>query len=402
MVRDITESDPRRVGRGRRAAIIAAAAITIGVLLLVQQRPSIGLPAPRPAGVTLPRSVGLLDMNARDYNNGWLATGSGLPPTQLWRTADGGKSWKAALSLEGTGSVDQVRFFDSRRGYLLLLTPAFDLNSNTMMVTADGGTGWQSLDFPKPRGMVLASLYESPEGEGRALFSAGANGDFGHQAAAVYTTHDGSSWSLAAQVDIEHFTSSGLSLQGSKGPMAFTDAAHGVIVSQLDVGIFGVYSTADGGGSWSFQQLTPPPGEHQSIGPAAVNVAAVDGALLVGIAFRESSTPMGDFVYRSLDRGASWSEPIEVPTVDGVSAPIFATDRAWWVPDAAAVEVTPDGGRSWVRTELGLPGTTRVQSIFPIDDRRAWAFAGGGLGPPTLLYETIDGGATWLVRKPPA
>jgi photosystem II stability/assembly factor-like uncharacterized protein len=65
------------------------------------------------------------------------------------------------------------------------------------------------------------------------------------------------------------------------------------------------------------------------------------------------------------------------------------------------VLVTQDGGAHWFRGALDLPGTTRVETIYPIDDRRAWAFGGVGASPPQLLYLTTDGGATWTIQKPP-
>jgi photosystem II stability/assembly factor-like uncharacterized protein len=343
-------------------------------------------------------------MDVRDYGDGWLATGANSQtPARLWRTVDGGKTWTAALSLQGTtGDLERVHFFDLRRGYALVLTPAFDLNANTLMVTSDAGQAWDWFDFPKPQGMVLADFYLSPRGDGRALFSAGANGDFGRLAAALYTTNDGISWSLAARVDAEHSGSSGLSLDGSKGPMLFTDAAHGIIVSQLDARSLGAYSTADGGSTWTLHVLPPFSSGYETIGPADVHIALVDGELLLGVVFLGASVPRGAIVYRSLDGGLSWSQPIEVPTSDGVAAPVFAGSSVWWIPDARAVEVTTDGGGTWIRADLHLPPSTRVKAVYPIDDRRAWVFAGDSFGAPTLLYETTDGGETWSVRKPPA
>ena len=403
MLRDITDNDQGGRGRPGRALVIAVAvAILVATVLAVQPRPASPPSSPRPTPHPLPRSAGLLAMDVRGYSDGLLATGGGVSPTRLWRTSDGGRTWSLSVSTQSsTGYFDRVRFFDARRGYALVLTPAFDSTSNTLMVTSDGGASWVWHDLPKPSGMSLADFYQSVDGDGRALFSDATNGYFGLQAAALYSTQDGSSWSLVAQVDINHFTSNGLSVKGSKGPMAFLDAEHGAILSQLDVGTFGVYTTADGGRSWSLHSLAPPAGNPESIGAAAANLTAVDGQFLLGVAFRQSAMPATAAVYRSTDGGATWSKPIEVPTTDGLSAPMFAGQQVWWVPDSTGVEVTSDGGRNWIRTELGLTGTTQVRSVYPIDDRRAWAFAGGSFGPPTLLYETTDGGTTWSLRTPP-
>jgi photosystem II stability/assembly factor-like uncharacterized protein len=395
VLRDITETDGGRAGRGRRMAVILAGAVVIAALVAVQHGPP-GPPAPQPTPAPPPRSAGLVAADFNDYSTGWLVTGTG--PTDLWRTSDGGLTWRAALSRQGVGSVDRVHFFDASQGYLLLLSDPFDPNPNYMLATKDGWADWRWLSFPKPWGMVLTDLYVSPDGSGKALFTAETNGDIGHQAAALYSTSDGSAWTLKAQVDAEHFTSSGLLLDGIKGAMAFTDALHGVIATELASGALGVYSTADGGGSWVFQALPQP---AQLIGVASFTLAAVGGGLLLGVAYRESTTPATVLAYRS-DDGIAWSHPLDIPTSDGVAAPVFASRDIWWVPDAGAVEVTIDGGRNWLRTELGLPGISRVQAVFPIDDRRAWAFAGGSFGPPTLLYETTDGGSSWAVRKPPA
>ena len=62
--------------------------------------------------------------------------------------------------------------------------------------------------------------------------------------------------------------------------------------------------------------------------------------------------------------------------------------------------MTSDGGRTWTGSDLKLPGSSTVKALYPVDASRAWAFAAGRAGSPTLLYESTDGASSWLLVTP--
>jgi photosystem II stability/assembly factor-like uncharacterized protein len=374
--------------------MVLGVAIIGATVISVVPRP-IAKPAPQVKATAAPpvRSVGLLSAAISNYSTAWLVTGGADVATRLWKTADSGVTWTSVALPVGAAAIISAQIIDPNRAYLVALG-----GGPVLAVTDDGGRHWRRYPLPSPPGANLAAVTFTRFGEGKALFT--GNGSGGIQSAYLYATDDGISWQPRVAVDIDHPAAAGLSLDGRKDAIAFADAEHGIIAS----GAEGVYLTADGGFSWSFHPLVKPPGEPV-LGPT-VTAAAVPGAYLVGTAYRAlgtpaSGTPGAAFVYRSDDGGDTWSDPIPAPTDDGTLTPVFAGSNAWWIAGARTVSES-DGHGAWNAGSPALPGASRVMSVFPFDDRRAWAFAGGPSGPPQFLFATTDGGSTWSALKPPA
>ena len=390
VLRDITDSDLSRRGRLGRVAVIAVAlAILAATVIAVQPKPASRASSPHATPPPLPRSGGLIAADVQGSGL-WLATGGADSTSRLWQGSDDGRTWSSLGLPEVQGDVFWLH--RSRQGSAYLVTAG--RGGEYLLSVDDGAVHWHSYALPHPPGTNLDSITFTADGHGVALFvGEGSTG----RPAYLYSSVDGAQWQLAAGVDAGAVTSSGLTLDSRTGPIAFADAMHGIMAS----GSRGVYVTADGGQDWTFHPLPAPPGDFP-LGPDPVTVAAVDGAYLLGMAFRAAISPAAAFVYQSLDGGTTWSKPISAPTDDGFLAPAFAGSRVWWIGSGKAVLMSSDGGRNWLRGALDIPGTARVRSIYPLDDRRAWAFAGGAGGLPQLLFETIDGGTTWSARKPPA
>jgi len=396
VLRDITDADPGRPGRALRVLVIALGVVVIGgTLIAVTPRP-VAKPSahvkatPPPA----PRSVGLLSAMISDHSTAWLVTGNAEVQARLWRTVDSGVSWSPIALPIGASSIVSAQIVDPNRAYLVASG-----GSPVLAVSGDGGRRWRIYPLPSPADTHLAGIIFTSDGEGRALFTSNRVGG-GLQSAYLYASDDGITWRALVVVDVDHPAAGGLTLAGRKDALAFADPQHGIIASGAD----GVYVTADGGGSWTFHPLARPPGDPV-LGPT-VSAAAVPGAYLVGTAYRALGTPAAGapaaaFVYRSVDAGDSWSDPVPAPTDDGSLAPVFAGSNAWWIASAGRVSES-DGHGAWNTGNPALPGATRLMQVFPFDDRHAWAFAGGASGPPQLLFATADAGATWSALKPPA
>ncbi|MFB6282186.1 MAG: WD40/YVTN/BNR-like repeat-containing protein [Haloferacaceae archaeon] len=154
----------------------------------------------------------------------------------------------------------------------------------------------------------------------------------------------------------------------------------------------GVRRSGDGGRSFG------PAG-----GPESVTALAVgpDGTAWLGT---EPSA-----VYRSTDRGATWTERpglTDLPSADEWSFPPRpGTHHVRWIePDPAApsrlyvaVEAgalvrTPDGGGTWIDRTPDGPRDTHGMATHPDAPGRAWAAAGDG------FFVTADGGDSWIAR----
>ena len=374
--------------------IAVAATILAATVIAVQPRPNVPVNSPHPTPPPLPRSAGLMAADVADNPSVWLTTGSPNSATRLWRSQDGGQTWTSVGLPVGRGDIVWLHFLDPNRGYLVSAGPS-EGGAFMLSITDDGGLHWRTYALPAPANARLDSITFTHEGQGRVLFVAG-DGSSGLQGAYFYTSSDGRQWRLDASVDATNPDNRGLTLDGGKGPIAFADPMHGVMASAGR----GVYVTADGGLEWTFRAFVAPPGEHP-LGPNPVTTAAIDGSYLVGWAYRALNSQAAAYTYRSVDGGTTWSTPTSVPTDDGATAPVFVGAQVWWIASGKNVSMTSDGGVHWLTTPLALPGAVRVAALYPLDDRRAWAFAGGTVGPPQLLYETLNGGSTWLLMKPP-
>lgn len=408
MLRDITDSDSTPTRQGRRLATLGAGAAVLALAAAIYLLPNLARPSP-PAPAPLPRSQGLLAADFPDSAAGWLLTqANGVGGGKLWHTTDGGASWKAAVNALQSTEIDQFHFFDNRHGYLLELSLTNSLDPNRLLLTADAGAHWTDIGFPKPAGLELYGLSMIDSRHGRALFTQPPLGGTRQTDAVMFAMDDGAHWARAGSIELNHSDqSSGTwpwSIEARWGPMTFSDPQHGLIPTRAPSVPVGAYVTSDGGQTWNLHQFTAPPGGLELF-PGAVTVATFGQTELIGLAYSfglQPGAPAGSaYVYRSDDFGETWSDPIEAATSSGAGAPQFVSRDAWWVADGRAVLRTTDAGRSWLSSLLRLPGATTVKALYPLDDRRAWAFAGGASGAPTLLYESSDGAADWTLRTPP-
>jgi photosystem II stability/assembly factor-like uncharacterized protein len=121
------------------------------------------------------------------------------------------------------------------------------------------------------------------------------------------------------------------------------------------------------------------------------------------------------YVYSTTDGGATWTNPQLLQGPNGVRPTgqefedSFLDAQHWWftaidqrsagepVPQAApAVGRTTDGGRTWQI----FKSPTIIQLEFS-DPHRGWALAVSGADNTNVLLRTTDGGAHWQTAKIP-
>ncbi len=177
----------------------------------------------------------------------------------------------------------------------------------------------------------------------------------------------------------------------------------------------GVWRTEDAGGTW--ENLSDGQLATGSVG--AVAVAPSDANVIwVGMGeacVRGVMTTHGDGVYRSTDRGRTWSHlgleatlhisSLVVHPDDPDTAWVGAQGHAWGPNEERGVYKTTDGGATWSRT-LWVDADTGVSDLV-IDTtnprilyaatwqhrRRPWVIESGG--PGSGVWKSTDGGETW-------
>jgi photosystem II stability/assembly factor-like uncharacterized protein len=213
------------------------------------------------------------------------------------------------------------------------------------------------------------------------------------------TRNGGTSWSLVA------------SLHDKKpqlpclAPIRFVTPSNGWMGQTIfgGTGCAGqVYRTENGGTTWRAVRMPRLSGKPffdlpYFAGRFGVTVASVGFTPARTVAFVTSADGGRTWTLRSLRRLRSctttWLRPF-VPTS-------VATTRTWWIIGGRArpvVELTTDSGRNWRTIEpSGLPDRgCSVMGVSAATQRDAWIVARVGRGTDTALFQTHDGGRTWM------
>jgi photosystem II stability/assembly factor-like uncharacterized protein len=214
----------------------------------------------------------------------------------------------------------------------------------TFLLTTDGGEHWRAGVVPGAESVDFRDV-EAFDAHTAYLLSIGTG-----SASRLYLTRaGGESWKLL-------FTNPDAG--GFFDALAFWDPLHGIILGDPVSGHFVIFTTSDGGQSWSRQQ-TPP-------------------ALPDEGAFAASGTCL---------------------QVSGKKEAWFATGG----PGAARVFHSRDAGKSWTVSTTPLSGTTKSSGIFSLVlDRNGRGLAvGGDYQKPQETERTIaitkDGGKNWML-----
>ena len=219
------------------------------------------------------------------------------------------------------------------------------------------------------------------------------------------STDGGKSWTFVALPGcIQSCGSLSLSMVYAQNGYAVTDGLNGA------PGL--VFSTRDGGTSWTRISTIPSLNGVEVSGPLEhsqlVFTSESDGWAVPGPTFDPSTNSgfPGSTIYRSTDRGTSWSAVPGLPSGRQYTLPQFFGGQSVVTLGTKAsgsdptVYVSDDGGSIW--TKHGVPAflgsqfspggiAYRFAAVTPLN----WKVDVG-----SALYETNDGGATWTTQKP--
>jgi photosystem II stability/assembly factor-like uncharacterized protein len=299
-------------------------------------------------------------------SRGWFGNGKGL----LYRTDDGGDSWRKVWEQPGT-FIRALGFFDENTGILGNVgVGSFPgvTDTHPLYRTADGGMSWSkaSIAGPQPGGICAVEIVRSfsiDRGERAERTIAHAAGRVGGPAHHLRSVDGGKSWTsqdlssaTAAIFDIKFLNAKTGFIAGSSSPEL--GEANGLILR-----------TDDGGESWRpvfrsgrgwetvWKVHFPTPlvgyGSIQSYDPDPANTRR--------------------FVVKTADGGRTWSE---LPLVDNAKWRSFgigfATERLGWVGGNLGGLETRDGGKSWAPAELGV-AVNKIRFVGRGANRRAFA-----------------------------
>lgn len=341
-----------------------------------------------PAGINAPivASPGLTFVQMIDEKNGW-----GITDTKVVRTDDGGVTWYDVTppNSPALGYSAKAEFMDDMRGWVIV-PDAANSNAGTLYRTSDGGASWKSISVPFGFGDI--QFIDASNGWAMASLGAGA----GSMAVAIFQTTDGGqTW---AQNYINDPTQPGaansLPLGGIKDGLTVTDMKNAWVGGVTYApGVVYLYQTSDAGHSWNLNPVPVPAGyeqaEFETIGPKFVSSA--DAYLPVHIS---SQNGVMLAVYVSHDGGANWAlTPTMIPQGGLMD---FVSPKDGFVWNASAFYETHDGAKTWTIIPPDVAFGENFAGMDFISPATGFVLTNDATSKRTL-YKTTDGGATWII-----
>ena len=412
--REALIEEARRRARRRRVAyglsILAAAALGAGIFVGLDQGG--GGSAARPVGhggrnarssspgeqarelARAARGPTFVEAGLVAPGVGWAANGLGL----YW-TTDGGAHWRritppqVASMGDAVARIGDIATIGTRRIWIAAAdvrgagTTALAGSSrhSALELTNDGGRTWRSVLLPGCDQCAETWLSPSDAAHGFALTRLREQGR-------LYSTADGgATWKLVGSVPVD-------------GPLVFLDRRTGWAVGSHAQALF---RTVDAGRHWAPVELPVPAryaGYDLTVGRPRFFGAVVG---VVPVRYRAPNRRQSVVVYSTETAGRHWSAhpaPAAVgPQTWGVpdALPFSAASARTWVlfPGPRLYETT-NGGRSWVAIRPGYaPKPPGVWDVSFSSALAGWAELAVGNG--AVLAETTDGGKSWRPFRPP-
>lgn len=335
--------------------------------------------------------------------------------TTLYSSSDGGKKW----AMVATGLLTQIHFFSPQDGVgvtSVTISTADQPPSDAIETTTDGGKNWrmtQILAIASSNGVLINSASFSFPSQAVGFLAISSQPGAGSQAKTLLTTHNGgTTWKVVSTAGSSN-TTSGLPITGYLEEVTFSSPTNGyLVVARGPRGA--VYSSTDGGISWSTDQILP-----ASLSPST------------SIAYYRHTTPYGPLAITNF--GAVWSSnsantwkqvfpsywPSQLSFADQILSGLTLDGRGVVIPldsskavsftsipasnpiyfkDFSSGEVAISGGNYWLKTRSGpwkdIPIPNAGQVLFS-----DFLSPNNGILVTTAkrdkIVATSDGGSTW-------
>jgi photosystem II stability/assembly factor-like uncharacterized protein len=282
-----------------------------------------------------------------DSLHAWVAIGSG--PIKIFRTLDGGETWKESMIEEQTMPK-----------YLTFVNP----NEGWFMISIDAFTG----------GQELIDIYQTRDG-----------GSHWEKIAATYPNKELNNFPIA----------------GMKSGLSFLNVNKGWASGYLTnvEGVPWLYQTDDGGLNWRQIELPPLSNFKESFistePPRFFDEK--EGKLLVqALQPNHSEKRFHNIFYTTIDGGKTWVSTTPLET-EGRIIHDFISTKKGWVVTAGILYSTDNGGQSWEMIEPNqefakvLKNET-IKDIDFVNQQIGWA-----LTADDTLFITKDGGNVWTI-----
>jgi photosystem II stability/assembly factor-like uncharacterized protein len=378
----------KSVWPGVIATVIAAALIAA----LVSIRISAHLPTSNDGGTAPPKPT----IAPAPANTSGLQAIRPLSASELWgvtdravlKSSDGGNSWH--VTREFAGRISQ---FDSLSDGTSAWVLAVSGGQLQLFETADGGKSWHAANAPPANSAESVEMTFIDPSHGWILFSTGAAA--GSEGVELWSTSDGGqAWTLDSKGS--GAATGSIPFSCEKTGVSFDSPNNGWLSGRCSGGTPFLYTTQDGGKTWSEQALPAPAGwpSARLEGDIAVGRPSftADGAAILPVGpVAARSGQLQTLFYESTDHGRNWRPMSMVPFAP--SAVDIVSVGFWIIAGNGIVEATNDSGQTWVQLgsgqDIGL-----VTEIAFSGTQDGWLLRATSTG--ASLLKTIDGGKTWI------
>jgi photosystem II stability/assembly factor-like uncharacterized protein len=268
---------------------------------------------------------------------------------------------------------------------------AFVLNEYLYRST-DRGASWEQRPMPGRRfgGVQFLEISFVSSQEGWLTMSGPGPGPNVYAAWILHTSDAGVTWQVVNTTGMGDFKGrNGLSfIDSNRGFLNAWDPNHAAVI----------YRTTDGGQTWMASQPLPYPPSFKTVcvvcGLAEAGTVRAFGSTLLVSAW-QLSDPGTQYVFRSIDGGATWTYAASPPRQEGNVDFVTATRWLELIGPGQSKEST-DAGATWHASASDYSQAAPVAADF--------VFADSQVGYGTVRGEmsrTVDGGLHWISLKSP-
>ncbi len=256
----------------------------------------------------------------------------------------------------------------------------------------NGGVTWEQRPMPAPRhgGVRWLEISFVSSEEGWLTMSGAGPGPNLFAYWILHTTDAGATWQLWA--------TKGIAVSQATNGLSFMDSRRGFLVTSDPNHPAVIYRTTDGGHTWMASQPLPYPPSFKTVCVVcglrdAGSVRAFGSTLLVPA--WQASDPLTQYVFRSVDGGATWTYAASSPRQGGNVDFVTATLWLELIGPGQSTETT-DAGASWHRYASDYSQAAPIAADF--------VFADSSVGYGTVrggITRTEDGGLHWTTIETP-
>ena len=260
--------------------------------------------------------------------------------------------------------------------------------------STDRGATWQQEPLPPPQGHLPQEVSFVSDAEGWVIRNGSVVAQIDPCAieptAVWHTTDAGRTWQL--------LPSKGIPTSGCKSGLTFVDSSRGFLDAWDPNRAAVIYRTTDGGQTWTASQHLPYPPSFKTVcvacGLAEAGTVRAFGSTLL-VAAWQPSDPSTQYVFRSIDGGATWTYEASPPRQGGNVDFVTATRWLELIGPGQSKE-TINAGATWHAFASDYSQAAPVAADF--------VFADSQVGYGTVRGEitrTVNGGLHWVQIKSP-